>query len=168
MDTIRYYENTLSCLNNDLISGILLNIVTKKLSLRLGGLIGSLIFVTGSLATIFITNINQLTLTFGLLQGIGFGIMVPVCYATINYYFYEKRTTAMSMCKAIQGIIQMIYPQLLKIILNIYGFRGTLLIISGISMNTVAGMVFMKNRKIIDKGGTIIASIICYLIIFYT
>lgn len=129
------------------VGGIILNIITKKVTLRVGGLIGSVIFVAGSFATIFITNTNQLPLTFGLLQGIGFGMMVPVSYATINYYFLKKRTTVMSMCKSIQGIIQMVYPQIMKLIMNVYGFRGTLLIISGISMNTIAGMAFMNIRK---------------------
>ncbi|XP_049692537.2 monocarboxylate transporter 1 [Helicoverpa armigera] len=145
------------------IGGIILNSITKRFSLRFGGLIGAVLLSTGSISTIFITNTNQLPITFGILQGIGFGMMVPVCYSTLNHYFVRKRTTVMSICKAVQGVILMWYPQLLKKIMTIYGFRGTLLILAGMSLHTFPGMLVMKTdasstRKIrtatdIENGG---------------
>lgn len=121
--------------------------LSKKHSLRLGGFVGAITFTLGSLSTIFISNTNQLPVTFGVLQGIGFGMMVPVCYSTMNYYFVKKRTTVMSACKAVQGLILMGYPQLLRQLLSSYGFRGTLLVISGISMHTIPGMAIMRTDK---------------------
>lgn len=53
----------------------------------------------------------------------------------------------MSTCKAMQGIILMWYPQFLKSMLYTYGFRGTLLIISGIALHTVPGMLVMKTKE---------------------
>lgn len=116
--------------------------------------------VFGSFATIFITNTNQLPITFGVLQGIGFGMMVPVCYSTINHYFVKKRTMVMSISKAVQGFILIWYPHLLKKIITQYGFRGALLIIFGISLNTIPGMTVMKTYKGIGKIST--ASIFFY------
>ncbi|KAJ8736102.1 hypothetical protein PYW08_006758 [Mythimna loreyi] len=126
------------------IGGIILNSITKKYSLRFGGIIGAVLLSTGSFSTIFITNTNQLPITFGVLQGVGFGMVVPVCYSTLNYYFVRKRTTVMSICKAVQGVILMWYPQLLRNLMYLYGFRGTLLIIAGISLHTFPGMFAMK------------------------
>ncbi|VVC95201.1 unnamed protein product, partial [Leptidea sinapis] len=102
------------------VGGILLNIIAKHISLKSGGLTGAALFITGAFTTILITNANQLPITFGILQGIGFGMMVPVCYSTINFYFVRKRTFAMSLVKAIQGIIVMWYPQLLRVIVSFY------------------------------------------------
>lgn len=130
-----------------MILGIILNITSKRYSLRVGGIVGAIIMLTGSFATIFITSTNQLPITFGALQGIGFGMMVPVCYSTINYYYVRKRTMVMSVCKALQGIILMWYPQFSKNMLHIYGFRGTLLIISGIALHSVPGMLLMKTKE---------------------
>lgn len=53
----------------------------------------------------------------------------------------------MSACKAVQGLILMGYPQLLRQLLSSYGFRGTLLVISGISMHTIPGMAIMRTDK---------------------
>ncbi|KAI5645005.1 major facilitator superfamily domain-containing protein [Phthorimaea operculella] len=131
------------------IGGIVLNIMSKKYSLRSGGFVGAFIMLLGSFSNIFISSTNQLSITFGVLHGIGFGMMVPVCYATINHYFVNKRTTVLSSCKAVQGLILMWYPQLIKKILFSYGFRGTLLLVFGISLHTLPGMAVMKiqNRQ---------------------
>ncbi|CAG9136345.1 unnamed protein product [Plutella xylostella] len=129
------------------VGGIILNLLTKKITLRTGGLIGSIIFVAGSVATIPISTTNQLPLTFGVLQGIGFGMMVPVSYSTLNYYFVKKRTAVMSLCKAVQGIVLMFYPQMLKHMMSYYGLRGTLLLLSGISLHTVPGMLVMRTAE---------------------
>lgn len=137
----------LSFKNLFLFTGIILNLLTKKITLRTGGLIGSIIFVAGSVATISISTTNQLPLTFGVLQGIGFGMMVPVSYSTLNYYFVKKRTAVMSVCKAVQGIVLMFYPQMLKHMMSYYGLRGTLLLLSGISLHTVPGMLVMRTAE---------------------
>ncbi|XP_050681980.1 monocarboxylate transporter 12-like isoform X2 [Leptidea sinapis] len=126
------------------VGGILLNIIAKHISLKSGGLTGAALFITGAFTTILITNANQLPITFGILQGIGFGMMVPVCFSSINFYFVRKRTFAMSLVKAIQGIIVMWYPQLLRVIVSFYGFRGVLIILSGISLHTIPGMLTME------------------------
>ncbi|KOB72043.1 Uncharacterized protein OBRU01_12813 [Operophtera brumata] len=64
---------------------------------------------------------------------------------------HGKRTTVMSVIKAFQGLILIWYPQLLKLIIFHYGFRGTLLIISGISLHTIPGMLIMKNKPMTRK-----------------
>lgn len=129
------------------VSGLGLNIISTKISNRLCGLIGALIFCIGSFITIIISNTNQLPATFGFLQGIGFGIMVPICYLTLNHYFVKKRTQAMSIIKAIQGFILIWYPQLIEYLMKSYGFRGTLLIIAGISLNTLPGVITLVPKK---------------------
>ncbi|XP_050348918.1 monocarboxylate transporter 1-like isoform X2 [Nymphalis io] len=95
------------------------------------------------------SNTKSLTTAHGVFSmmlaigGFGFGMIVPVCYSTLNHYFVKKRTQVMSLIKATQGVILIWYPQLIKVILSKYGFRATLLIISGISLHTFPGMSAM-------------------------
>ncbi|XP_026759201.2 monocarboxylate transporter 7-like [Galleria mellonella] len=128
--------------------GIILNSISKKYSLRFGGFIGAFILSVGSFSTIFIRNTNELPLTYGVLQGIGFGILTPVCYSMLNYYYKDNaRTTAMSICKGVQGVFLMWYPQIIKNFMSWYGFRGTLLIISGITFHTFPAMITMTTNE---------------------
>ncbi|OWR49848.1 monocarboxylate transporter [Danaus plexippus plexippus] len=133
------------------IGGLILNVMAKKYSLRSVGFIGALLTSLGSFLTVFINNTNQIPLTFGILQGIGFGIIAPVCYSTFNYYFTKDRTRAMSLIKAIQGIILVCYPQILKILLSYYGFRSTLLIITGVALHTFPGIAIMNANQSFRK-----------------
>ncbi|XP_023935750.2 monocarboxylate transporter 1 [Bicyclus anynana] len=136
------------------IGGLTLNVITKRYSLRLGGFVGAVIMSTGSFVTVFISSTNQLPFTFGVLQGVGFGMIVPVCYSTFNQYFVRKRTQVMSLIKAAQGVILIFYPQLLKELLSCYGFRSTLLLISGISLHTFPGVFAMKFFRKTNKNRT--------------
>lgn len=128
--------------------------ITKRCSLRSGGLIGAIIMSTGSFVTVFISSTSQLPFTFGVLQGVGFGMIVPVCYSTFNHYFVRKRTQVMSLIKATQGTILIFYPQLIKVFLSRYGFRSTLLLISGISLHIFPGVIAMNTFTERNKNRT--------------
>ncbi|XP_041974846.1 monocarboxylate transporter 6-like isoform X2 [Aricia agestis] len=128
------------------IGGLILNIMSKSKLLRTGSFIGAAIFIVGSLLNVIISNTGHLPLTFGMLQGMGFGMMVPVCYSTLNIYFVRRRTQVMSLIKGIQGFILIWYPQLMKMLLTSYGFRGTLVIIAAISLHTLPGMMTMIDK----------------------
>lgn len=143
--------------------------MAKKYSLRSVGFIGALFTSLGAFLTVFINNTNQIPLTFGILQGIGFGIIAPVCYSTFNCYFTKDRTRAMSLIKAIQGIILVCYPQILKILLSYYGFRSTLLIITGVALHTFPGIAIMNaNPSFRKKKSASIFILIYYYYLFYT
>ncbi|XP_059051217.1 monocarboxylate transporter 12-like isoform X2 [Achroia grisella] len=129
------------------IGGIILNVISKTFSLQFGGFIGAVILSVGSFTTIFIKNTNELSITYGVLQGIGFGMITPVCYSTLNYYYEKnKRTTALSICKGVQGVFLMWYPYMIKIFMTWYGFRGTLLLISAITFHIFPAMITMRTN----------------------
>lgn len=50
-------------------AGLLSNFLSKKFAMQTVGLIGSGMFFTGSLLTIFVTSVEQLIVTFGIFQG---------------------------------------------------------------------------------------------------
>lgn len=54
----------------------------------------------------------------------------------------------MSLCKAAQGILLMWYPQLIKNMISKYGFRGTLLVVAGVSLHVYPGMLTMRTDEI--------------------
>lgn len=76
-------------------------------------------------------------------SGLGLGIMIPVGYTKFNQYFVKKRTFAMSVSQALKGIIITSHPILVKILMNEYGFRGTVAIIAAINAHSVLGMLLM-------------------------
>lgn len=69
--------------------------------------------------------------------------MIPVGYTTFNHYFVKKRIFAMSVAQALKGIIITSHPILVKILMNEYGFRGTVAMIAAINAHSVLGMLSM-------------------------
>lgn len=76
-------------------------------------------------------------------SGLGLGIMIPVGYTTFNHYFVKKRIFAMSVAQALKGIIITSHPILVKVLMNEYGFRGTVAMIAAINAHSVLGMLLM-------------------------
>jgi hypothetical protein len=98
---------------------------------------GSLIFFTGSFVSAFANSTFVLAFAFGLLQGIGIGLMVPAALTSFNHYFCRRRTFAMGVAQVIAGIGSMILPIILQKFIEEYGFRGTQAIISAISLHSL-------------------------------
>lgn len=50
----------------------------KQFSMRSVGIFGGLVYFAGGIMTIFVTSVEHLIVSFGVLQGAGIGFMAPV------------------------------------------------------------------------------------------
>lgn len=126
------------------VAGLFTNTFIKKSSIRFVGLVGAGLYFLGSLSTIFVGSVTQLLITYSLLQGVGFGFMIPVSYTTFNAYFVEKRVLMMSIAQTLIGLGSVIFPILIQKLMKHYGFRGCLTILAGINAHTILGMLVMQ------------------------
>lgn len=69
--------------------------------------------------------------------------MVPVGYTSFNHYFVKRRVLTMSVTQALKGIVITSYPILSNILMNMYGFRGTLAIMAALNAHVIFGMLAM-------------------------
>lgn len=83
----------------------------------------------------------------GTYSGAGFGFMIPVAYTTFNHYFVNKRVVMMSIAQTLIGVGTMIYPLMVRFLLDEYGFRGTMAIIAAINGHAIFGMLVMDDVK---------------------
>jgi hypothetical protein len=120
-----------------LLLGLVINYILRKYSCRQVGVAGSTIFFIGSFTSAFANSAVLLAFAYGVLQGIGIGLMVPATLTSFNKYFFRRRTFAMGVAHVITGIGTMILPIILQKLMQIYGFRGTQLIIAAISLHSL-------------------------------
>lgn len=120
-----------------LLLGVVINYILGKYSCRQVGVAGSIIFFIGSFTSAFANSAVLLAFAYGVLQGIGLGLMVPAALTSFNKYFFRRRTFAMGVAQVITGIGTMIVPIILQKLMQIYGFRGTQLIISAIGLHSL-------------------------------
>lgn len=124
-------------------AGLVTNTLFRKFSIRSVGVGGAAMYFLGSLMAIFVTSVEQLLFAFSVLQGAGFGLMIPVAYTTFNAYFVKRRVLMMSIAQALIGLGTMIYPILLQFLMDTYGFRGSVAIMAAINGHAVFGMLVM-------------------------
>jgi hypothetical protein len=132
-----------------------MNYALNNFTCRQVGVTGSVVYFCGSFLTAFATNVYQIIFTYGILQGIGLGLMVPAAFTSFNYYFVRRRTFAMAVTQMIIGVAAMVIPLAIQMLLEEYGFRGTQAIISAFSLHAMLGMVVqqpvryhMKKRRL--------------------
>jgi hypothetical protein len=116
--------------------GVVINYILEKYSCRQVGVAGSVIFFIGSFTSAFANSAVLLAFAYGVLQGIGLGLIIPATLTSFNKYFLRRRTFAMGVAQVITGIGSMILPIILQSLMQIYGFRGTQLIIAAISLHS--------------------------------
>lgn len=87
------------------------------------------------------------------MQGIGFGLVIPVSFATFNQYFVQRRVFVMSLAQALTGILTMLYPIFVAYIRETFGFRGALALVAAINGHIICTMLVMqpveKHMKVI-------------------
>jgi len=124
--------------------GVVINYILRKYSCRQVGVAGSIIFFIGSFTSAFANSAVLLAFAYGVLQGIGLGLMIPATLTNFNKYFFRRRTFAMGVTQVITGIGTMVLPIILQKCMQIYGFRGTQLIISAISLHSLVCAAVQK------------------------
>lgn len=82
---------------------------------------------------------------FCLLSTLGFGLTLVFTPALVvcTVYFERRRATALSLSLAGAGFGAFCIPQLITYLLQLYGYRGAMLLMAGIALNyVVSGAIF--------------------------
>lgn len=124
-------------------AGLFSGSLFRRFGMRPVGLVGGILYFLGTGMQFFANSTLQLTLAFSLFQGTGFGLIVPTSYTSFNNYFVKNRVMWMSFAQTLIGLGSMVYPILMQKLLQWYGFRGCLLVLTAINANAVLGMLLM-------------------------
>ncbi|KAH8237767.1 hypothetical protein KR038_011572, partial [Drosophila bunnanda] len=124
-------------------AGLFSGSLFQRFGMRQVGVVGGTLYFLGTGLQLFATSTMHLLVAFSLIQGLAFGLIVPTCYTTFNHYFVKNRVMWMSFAQTLIGLGAMLYPIVMQKLLHWYGFRGCLLILTGINAHAVLGMLVM-------------------------
>jgi Major Facilitator Superfamily len=117
-----------------LVGPIMSNLVDKygcqKMTM-LGGLLGCAGFALSS----FSNSVEILFVTFGLVAGLGLGVIYVTAVVSIAFWFESKRTFATGIGASGTGIGTFIYAPFTQWLISYYGWRGATLILGGTLLN---------------------------------
>lgn len=107
----------------------------SKFGSRVCVMLGGLIAAGGLALSVFVGNLYQLYLTYGLMTGIGFGLACTPSIMIIEQHFHRQRFQAISITLGGVGSGIIAFPFIIEHLLQYYAWRGTLLLLAGFALN---------------------------------
>lgn len=98
-------------------------------------LIGCVFGVAAYMVCAFAPNVDLVMMSQGIFWGAAVGMAHGPTLVMVGKYFNKKRGLANSLANIGAGIGGLIFPPLIRFMLDFYGLRGTLMIISGVMFN---------------------------------
>lgn len=118
-----------------MIGGPLASALATKFGCRKVTVFGGLLSAAGILISSFTESIGMLIFWFGFVNGLGMAMGYVTSLVMVAFYFEKKRALATGLSVCGSGIGTFVFAPLTEILLTIYGWRGCLMIWSGISLN---------------------------------
>ncbi|XP_072931655.1 monocarboxylate transporter 14-like [Epargyreus clarus] len=144
-----------------LLSGPVMSALVDRYGCRsmtiLGGIISTIGFVLASIST----TLEMMMITFGVIAGLGLGLVYVTAVVSIAYWFEKKRNLAVGLGACGTGVGTFVYAPMTQYFIEEYGWRGAILLLSGTLLNLcVCGCVMrdpewwileQKNQRKKDK-----------------
>ncbi|XP_067928362.1 monocarboxylate transporter 3-like [Watersipora subatra] len=121
------------------IIGPFVSALINKWGCRAMGIIGSLTAAASFIISSFSPNVAVFHIVYGILGGLGFGMMYLPAIASIGHYFNKRRALANGLAQCGGGLGMMEVAPFADFLLATYGWRGTHFILAGLLLQ---GCVF--------------------------
>ncbi|XP_048246697.1 monocarboxylate transporter 12-B-like [Haliotis rufescens] len=135
-----------------------MHFVLEKLGIRKTVMLGAAITSVAMLAAVFAPNLTFLICVHCVLTGIGNSMINGPGIVVIGRYFKKRRGLATAISMSGISIASGVFPMVVRLLLDEYGIRGTMLICTGLTMNMFVGATLFrpiesfkkKKRPILD------------------
>ncbi|GLH12548.1 Putative monocarboxylate transporter [Gryllus bimaculatus] len=126
------------------ISGLLCPALYRRFSFRQVGVAGGLVYCAGSFSAAFAASALHLVLTYGAVQGAGFGLMLSASLASFNEHFRRRRTVAMAVAQCAIGAGSLALPLAAQRLQAAAGARAAKLGFAGLGAAAAACQLLLR------------------------
>ncbi|XP_002735801.1 monocarboxylate transporter 13-like [Saccoglossus kowalevskii] len=125
------------------------NALREKIGHRLTVIVGGVVASIGLLTSSFATHLHQLYFTYGVLVAVGCGMATTCALDIIPKYFKKRYPLAMGLALSGSGVGQVVFSLSYQVMINFYGWRGMLLILSAFVLHIcVSGCLFRPLKPV--------------------
>ncbi|CAO1399339.1 unnamed protein product [Diamesa hyperborea] len=128
-------------------SGLFVGPLLKEFSYRKVAIAGSLLCAIGLALTSPAQSMGHILATYSVINGIGVGLATSAAFVALNHYFSKKRGQAVGLSMAGTAMGMLIMPQLVRILLEEYAFRGAVLLLAGLALHAAVGSTLLQPIK---------------------
>ncbi|XP_046560587.1 monocarboxylate transporter 12-B-like [Haliotis rubra] len=121
---------------------ISMHVLVDLLGVRKTVMLGATLTIAAMAMAIFPTSITYLICTHSVFIGVGHSMIYGPALVLIGHYFNKRRGLATAIAMSGISFGSSVFPPLIRYLLDEYGLRGSMIILTGITMNMwVGGMV---------------------------
>jgi len=124
--------------------GPIVGALTNKFGCRttciMGSVVGGLAFVASS----FSNSVTMLMITYGVIGGIGFGLIYLPAIVSVGYYFEKKRAFATGIAVCGSGFGTFVFAPVANLLLENFDWKGANLILAGLIFNCAVFGALMR------------------------
>ncbi|XP_072144762.1 monocarboxylate transporter 9-like [Dermacentor andersoni] len=128
-------------------ASLLVTLLQKKLSTYQIAVSGCLLNFTGLVASAFAPTAVWMTITLGVVVGVGYGMIVLSLSIYAMVYFHKYRGTASGFKYTGMTLAPIAFPLALSALIRAYELSGTLLLLSAITLHTLPLAMLMNNPR---------------------
>ncbi|XP_050428062.1 monocarboxylate transporter 1 isoform X3 [Adelges cooleyi] len=133
-------------------AGPVVSALTNKYGCRVVCMAGSVIAAVAFALSTLSPNVNVLMLTYGVMGGIGFGLIYLPAVVCVGYYFETKRSLATGIAVCGSGFGTMAFAPLANILLEHFDWKQSNLILSGLILSCGLFGALMKPLEYPNEG----------------
>nr|XP_022339925.1 monocarboxylate transporter 12-like [Crassostrea virginica] len=130
-----------------------LNIGRSFASNRTYVILGGLFACSAYLISAVIPDVSYLILSLGVLFGVAYGFSYGPALVELGRYFHKKRGIATSLGNMGVSCGSLVFPPVIRFLLDSYGLRGALIVIAGILLNLCVAGALMRPIAFYDDQG---------------
>ncbi|KAL1122712.1 hypothetical protein AAG570_003039 [Ranatra chinensis] len=119
----------------------------KTFGYRKVGMFGTVLMFVGILMTSRATSFAEFIIFYGLMNSAGLIITMSAFGLAMNTYFVKRRSRASGVCMTVTGLGPVFMPLVMSKLIDVYGERGTALIMSGLVLHTFCSAMLMHPIK---------------------
>ncbi|KAJ8674039.1 hypothetical protein QAD02_005301 [Eretmocerus hayati] len=127
-----------------LMAGPVVSALTNKYGCRVVCMVGSVIGAVAFVLATFSKSVTMLMITYGMLGGIGFGLIYLPAVVCVGYYFETKRSLATGIAVCGSGFGTFLFAPMAGWLLQNFAWKGAILILAGLIFNCAVFGAMMR------------------------
>lgn len=118
--------------------------LSNKFGCRVVCIAGSILASFAFVLSIFSTSVTMLMLTYGVMGGLGFGMIYLPAVVAVGYYFETKRSLATGIAVCGSGVGTFAFAPLANYLLRMFDWKNANLILAGLILNCAVFGALMR------------------------
>ncbi|GBP56150.1 Monocarboxylate transporter 14 [Eumeta japonica] len=130
-----------------LIAGPVMSALVDRYGCRKMTIVGGIASTIGFLAAAFSPSVEVLCVTYGMMAGLGMGLLYVTAVVSIAYWFDKRRNLAVGLGSCGVGFGTFVYAPLTTYLLDEYGWRGAIILLAGTVLNVCVCGAVMRDPE---------------------